>query len=547
VGPVRVAKAIAEALAELGVSHAFGLVGSGNFEVTAALVERGARFVGARHEGGAIVMADAFARLTGAVGVCSVHQGPGLTNTVTGLAEAAKSRTPLLVLAADVPAAASRSNFRVDQRGLAESVDAGHDRLGSPDTAVADAVRAWDRARVERRPIVLSMPIDVQAAAAPEWELRSTVRPAPVVAPPAHGVRRAAGALAGARRPLLIGGRGAMLAAAREPIEALADATGALLATSAVANGLFAGSPWSLGISGGFATPLAIELIRQADVVVSFGATLNMWTTRHGRLVSPAATVVQVDVDADAIGSHHRADVALVGDAAETARALLAALPAGARDGWRTRELRAEIASRRWRDEPYEDAGGSGHIDPRTLAMALDDLLPEHRLIATDSGHFMGWLPMYCRVPAERGFVFTQAFQSIGLGLATAIGAAVACPDRLTVAALGDGGALMALPELETAVRLDLPLLVVVFNDAAYGAEVHHFGPDGFPVDLVRFPDTDFAAIAHAAGARAATVRATGDLAEVERWLAAPAGPFVVDAKIVPTVVAEWLSEAFGH
>jgi thiamine pyrophosphate-dependent acetolactate synthase large subunit-like protein len=115
------------------------------------------------------------------------------------------------------------------------------------------------------------------------------------------------------------------------------------------------------------------------------------------------------------------------------------------------------------------------------------------------------------------------------------------------VAALGDGGALMGLPELETAVRLGLPLLVVVFNDAAYGAEVHHFAPDGFPVDLVRFPDTDFAAIARATGARAATVRAPEDLAAVGGWLAAPAGPFVVDAKIVPTVVAEWLSEAFGH
>jgi thiamine pyrophosphate-dependent acetolactate synthase large subunit-like protein len=272
-----------------------------------------------------------------------------------------------------------------------------------------------------------------------------------------------------------------------------------------------------------------------------------MWTTRHGRLLSPSARVAQVDVEADAIGAHHRVDVGLVGDAAEAARAVVDALGGRSRSRWRTPELQAEIARRRWRDEPYEDASDGSRLDPRTLARALDDALPDERLIAVDSGHFMGWLPMYCRVPDERGFVMTQAFQAVGLGLATAIGAAFARPDRLTVAALGDGGALMALQELETAARLALPMLVVVFNDAAYGAEVHHFGPDGLPVDLVRFPDTDFAALARAAGAAGATVRRVEDLGVVERWLAGRTGPLVLDVKVVPSVVADWLAEAFGH
>ena len=91
----------------------------------------------------------------------------------------------------------------------------------------------------------------------------------------------------------------------------------------------------------------------------------------------------------------------------------------------------------------------------------------------------MGYPSMFLDVPDEHGFCFTQAFQSVGLGLATAIGAALARPDRLPVAALGDGGALMGASELETVVRLGLPMVVVVYDDAAYGAEVHHFGPDG--------------------------------------------------------------------
>jgi thiamine pyrophosphate-dependent acetolactate synthase large subunit-like protein len=165
--------------------------------------------------------------------------------------------------------------------------------------------------------------------------------------------------------------------------------------------------------------------------------------------------------------------------------------------------------------------------------------------VAIDSGHFMGWPAMYLDVPDPQSFVFTQAFQSIGLGLAGAVGAALARPDRLTVAAVGDGGALMAAGELETIGRLALPLLVVVYNDAAYGAEVHHFGPQGEPLDSVTFPDTDFAALGRAVGAGGVTVRRVEDLAAVERWVADRTGPLVVDAKVQPTVVAEWLKEAF--
>jgi thiamine pyrophosphate-dependent acetolactate synthase large subunit-like protein len=157
---------------------------------------------------------------------------------------------------------------------------------------------------------------------------------------------------------------------------------------------------------------------------------------------------------------------------------------------------------------------------------------------------------MYLAVPDERGFVFPNAFQSVGLGLGAAIGAAIARPDRLCVAALGDGGTMMALAELETAVRLGLSMAIVIYDDAAYGAEVHHFGPLGHAVDLTQFADADFAAIGRAVGAEAITVRATGDLAPLADWVArrtagATAGPIVIDAKVEPNVIAAWLEEAF--
>jgi thiamine pyrophosphate-dependent acetolactate synthase large subunit-like protein len=562
---MNVAEAVGEALARLGAGTVFGVVGSGNFHVTNAMIANGARFVAARHEGGAATMADAYARVSGGLGVLTVHQGPGLTNAVTGIAEAAKSRTPLLVVAGEVAAAAVRSNFRIDQAAIAAAVGAVPERVHSPQTALDDVARACRTAVAERRTVLLGLPLDVQGAALPDEAERRSAAPRrgrseipPLPVPPAAAVARLADALQAARRPVFVAGRGARLAGAREPLAELAARCGALPATSAVARGLFAGEPFALDVSGGFATPAAADLIRRADLVVGWGCSLNMWTTRHGALVGPDAKVVQVDVDARALGAHRPVDLGLIGDAAETARAVLAELAdRGHRaTGYRTPEVAERLAREgRWQDVPYEehpaakDDPGGPRVDPRTLTIALDAMLPRERTVAVDSGNFMGYPAMFLDVPDGDGLVFTQAFQSVGLGLATAIGAAVARPDRLTVAALGDGGALMAAPELETAVRLGLGLLVVVYDDEAYGAEVHHFGPGGHPLDTVTFPPADLAAVGRGFGCAAATVRRTGDLAAVADWLAGPRNrPMVVDAKVTKGRPAWWLEEAFrGH
>ena len=538
------AEVVGRTLAALGVRDAFGVLGSGNFIATQALHAAGAAFHHARHEGGAICMADGYARVSGRVGVCSVHQGPGFTNAMTGLTEAAKSRTPLLLLAGEAPAAALRSNFRLDQAALATTVGAAAERVHSGASAADDVARALRRAQVERRPVLLSMPLDVQAQPAPAVVPCARARAAPRPPPSPAAVAEVAELIAAGRRPVIIAGRGAVLSGAREALEALGDAIGAVLATSAMGHGLFAGSPWAVGISGGFASPVAARLIAASDLVLAFGASLTRWTTRDGALIDPGAKVVQVDLDPEALGAHRPVDVAVVGDAAATARALLDAGVQGT--GVRDDALAAEIAAGSWRDDAVRGRrrgrphGPADALDRPRRAAAADE-----RTVAVDSGHFMGFPPMYLRVPDPAGFVFTQAFQSIGLGLASGMGAAIARPDRLTVACLGDGGALMALPELETLARLRLPMLVVIYNDAAYGAEVHHFRPQGHPVELVQFPDTDFAALAEAAGARGLTVRGEEDLAAIEPWLAERDGPLVVDAKITPDFCAEWLEEAF--
>ena len=544
-----VADWIGAALArDAGVRTVFGVVGSGNFHVTNALTAHGARFVPARHEGGAAVMADAYARVSGELGVLTVHQGPGLTNALTGLTEAAKSRTPLLVLAAE--ATQPTSNFYIDQASLAASVGVLPDRVTAASTVVNDLRRAYRTALIERRTVLLSLPLDVQAQPHPDVPMPA-VQVWPRLSPAPDTVTQVADALARASRPVFLAGRGARNA--RQELRQLSERVGALLATSAVSRGLFNGDPFNLDVSGGFATPAAADLIAGADLVIAWGCALSMWTTRHGALIGDDAVVIQVDANPGALGVHHRVDLGIPSDTATAARALIAELgQRGQRgQGYRTPAVAKRLAAEgRWRDVPFEPEAEAGRIDPRTLTIALDDLLPAARTVVTDSGNFMGYPAMFLGVPDEHGFVFTQAFQSVGLGLATALGAAVARPDRLTVAALGDGGALMAASELETAVRLGLnDLLIVVYDDEAYGAEVHHFGPHGDSLANVRFPPADLAAIARGHGYAAATVTRQEDLTAVRSWLDGDRGrPMLIDAKVTQGKPSWWLEEAFrGH
>jgi thiamine pyrophosphate-dependent acetolactate synthase large subunit-like protein len=533
---------------DAGVSTVFGVVGSGNFHLTNALTRHGARFIAARHEGGAAVMADAYARVSGQVGVLSVHQGPGLTNALTGLTEAAKSRTPLLVLAAEVTEPSS--NFHIDQAALGAAIGMIPDRVTAASTVRNDLRRAYRTALIERRAVLLCLPLDVQAQTLADVPM-PPVRVWPRLWPAPEMIDGLADALARAERPVFIAGRGAR--SARQELTDLSERAGALLATSAVSRGLFNGDPFNLDVSGGFATPVAAELIAGADLVIAWGCALSPWTTRRGDLIGRDATVIQVDANPAALGAVHRVDLGIPSDVSTAARAVSAELARrGQRaQGYRTPEVAKRLAAEgRWRDVPFTPEREEGRIDPRTLTIALDGLLPAERTVATDSGNFMGYPAMFLAIPDEHGLVFTQAFQSIGLGLATALGAAIARPERLTIAALGDGGALMGSSELETAVRLGISnLVVVVYDDEAYGAEVHHFGPHGHPLANVVFPPTDIAAIARGYGFAAATVRAAEDLGAVSSWLAGPRDrPLLIDAKVTKGSPSWWLEEAFrGH
>jgi thiamine pyrophosphate-dependent acetolactate synthase large subunit-like protein len=550
-GNPTVASVIAGDLAAYGARRCFGLLGTANFKVSHALVENGVELISARHECNAASMADAYAKASGELTLVSVHSGPGLTNALTGIAEAAKSRTPLVVLAGDVPTGAVKNNFYIEQGEMVRAVGAVSERLHTPGSAREDALRAVTRALRDRQTVVLSMPLDVQ-----NTRLASNLPPPEL--PPAPGrlhpdpqaVERLAEALAAAKRPLILGGRGAVISDAEPVLIALADAVGGLLATSVCGHGLFSGNPWSVGISGGFSSPIADELIAESDFIVAFGASLTQWTTKKGKLIAPGAVVAQVDIDVPKLGYQMPVQIAVHGDARATAEAVLAELGrhsmAKAKRGRRSNAIRERIRSGDNHHFPHPDESTGQFIDPRTLSKAVDAILPADRVVASDSGHFCGWVPRYLRVPNARASCLSHSFQSVGLGLPSTIGLAIANPGKLAVLGTGDGGFLMSMADMETAVRLGLRMCILVYNDSSYAAEVHYFGRQGFSTDIVRFPDSDFASIARGYGARGTTVHTVADLEPVKAWVAEGApGVFVIDGKINPNLEADWHAEHF--
>lgn len=548
------ADAVARRLAADGVRQAFGVVGGGNILAVAGLTARGVRYVAARHEAGAMTMADTYHRTTGDVAVCTTSHGAGLTNTATGLGEAVRHGSGVLLLCGDGPLAGNR-RCDLDQAAFAASLGAEAVRVTSPATADAAVAAALGLARERSRPVVLCLPADLLAAEVPEPpDVRGAVlvAPAPRVPPPPDetALEEVLDLVAAARRPLVLAGLGAWRAGAGKELLDLAERLGALLATTVMANGLFAGSPWSLAICGGFASPTAARLIGEADLVLAFGAGLDPFTVHGGRLLAPDAPVVRVDLVPRAPA--RTIDVELEADAGAAATALLdgadeRGLPVS---GWRA--AAADRLTRvGWAAHPFTDASTADRIDPRTLTAALSGLLPAERTLVLDGGHFVAWPSMYLSVPDPAAMVFTgAAFQAIGQGFAGAVGAAVGRADRLTVAALGDGGALMGISELEPLVACGTPVLVVVYDDAAYGFEMHMYGPRGADPRTASSPaDTDFAGVARALGAEAATVRRTADLDVVRSWTArGRPRALVLDCKVVPDVVAPYLAELVaGH
>ena len=544
----RVFEILAEDIRDLGTEVVFGLMSDDTADFAVTIDAVGIPFVGARHENTAIAMAEGYAAATGGLGIVVVGRGPATANGLHAAVYASRTGSRVLIIYGEAPVPGGQPNgigpdykaFNaigvINAAGLKSFVANSADGARQ---ALTDAVAAACKGTA----VTLHLPTNVQLAEiSVDGPAPSLPEPAAPVPARPQAIESALALLRQAERPLIIAGHGAHLAGAGAALQELAEQSGALLATTARAKDLFAGHPAHLGIIGSFSTSIARRHIDTADCVIAFGAGLNFFTMSFGTAI-PEVPLIQVDAVRAAIGQWTTADLAVVGDARLVAEQLLAGLgevEAGAKP-FQAEEVRQSLAQFS-RAEDFETANTARTVDPRVLAMELDRLLPEQRNMVYDAGNFLGVLP-YFATPGPAHFKMSNNFASIGLGFGAALGYARARPDETTVLVIGDGGFTMTLGELETVVREDLPLVILLMNDCAYGAELHFLRMRQLPVAKSLFPDVDYAPVAENFGYRAATVRSLDDLADLAPMLREPDGPILLDCKINADVAAPFMAE----
>lgn len=530
-------QALGRALRDIGADVVFGVLGDANlFAIDAYQRDHGGRYVSFAHEGSTVLAAGGYTTTSGRLGIATVTHGPALTNTVTALVDATRSRTPLLLLAGDTDPADQENLQNIDQHAVVLPTGAGWEQARSPQTVAQDVERAARRAVSERRPVVLNVPASFQWAEVADHD---RARPVlldehPAATPAEAALDEALGILASARRPVVVGGRGA--AGARAELEELAAVLGAPVATTLRGKGLFSGHPHDLGIFGTLSHDVTLDTIGRADCVVAFGAALTPWTTDKGSLLE-GRRVVHVDLDPASLAVRPGTDAAVLGDAGATARAMTEALrsagvePTGFASAALESALKDRVATRR-------HAPPAEGIDLELALRTIDDELPEDRTLVIDDGRFIITSFRELSATDPRSYVHTCSFASIGLAVASAVGAQIGAPHRPALVVCGDGGFMSAgLNELSAAVRHGADLVVVVVNDRAYGAEHMQFRARDMDPTISTFDWPDLAPVATALGAIGVQVDDHAGLDAALETVARRDRPVLIDLRVDPDAV----------
>ncbi len=551
---VPVYEALARDIKALGIDSVFGLMSDDTAMFVSTLDAVGVRFYGARHENNACSMAEGYAAASGKLAIAILGRGPATANALHGAVYAQRTGSRVLLIfgegsvATPAPNGLGPETKSLNAIGVLQA--AGIKTFVAGNTSGARQMLADAIAATHQGAVALLLPMNVQFGQT-VYDSTTLTPPAAVATRPTPprpaAIRTAAELLSNARKPLIVAGLGAHRAGAREAMMALADRIGAGLVTTLKAKDMFRGHPFNGGVVGSFSHAGGRRMIEQADCVIVFGAGLNMRTTSYGLSLPADVPLIQVDAQRSNIGRWYHADVAVVGDARVVAEQLCGAVPE--RDEADKPLHGADM--RKWLAEfdiasEFEPANTPRTMDPRSLAMELDRLLPANRNVVYDSGNFLQIVP-YVSTLGPDYIKNASDFSSIGMGFGTAMGYACGAPDRPTVLILGDGSFLMTMGELETVAREDIPLIMVVMNDCAYGAELHYLKMRNMPVGKSMFLDIDFAPVAEAFGFQIATVRTLDELRALAPMLANPQGPIFLDCKINASVPAPFILEGIEY
>ncbi|MGC0367554.1 acetolactate synthase-1/2/3 large subunit [Rhodococcus sp. 27YEA15] len=539
---MQVNQAIAAALIGGGVDTMFGLIGDSNLFMVNEFVEtHGGRYVSAVHEASSVMMAHGYASRSGRVGVATVTQGPGLTNTATALVETVRASTPLVMLIGDTAPSNLRNLQSLAQEPFVRATGAEYLLVESPETAAETVCRALRIAAGQSRPVVVNCPTEYMWVEVAEPALDPSEEFIEAASAVQHELDEAeldtaVGLIASATRPLVVVGRGVVDSNAGKTIKDFSERLGAPLLTTLRARNLYGAGDGSLGVFGTLSSEKGAQAIVESDCVVVFGASLNTWTTAHNTLLT-GKPVVHVDVQRATLGRFTAVTAPVCGDAATVAEAITTWLDEGEIE---PATFRARVAS----DLVAHDLEAAPvSRDRLSFAGVLTDLMAavdEQRTVVFDGGRFLGEAFAHVHAPGVARQVLSTSFGAIGMGMGAAIGAAVAASGEPTVLVTGDGGFMMnGLAELQSAVRQQIPLTVLVCNDGSYGAEYDQYVAKGVRPDLSLFEWPSFADVATALGAAGVTVGRLEDVSAAVEAIRTHDKCLVIDIQVGPDQVVE--------
>ncbi|MDA8050234.1 MAG: sulfoacetaldehyde acetyltransferase [Rhodospirillales bacterium] len=524
-------EAFVETLRVQGVRNIFGIVGSAYMDALDLFPAAGIRFIPTVHEQGATHMADGYARVSGHHGVCIGQNGPGITNFVTAIAAAYWAHSPVVAITPESGSATmGLGGFQeTEQLSIFAKITKFQGHVNNPRRIAEITARCFDRALLELGPAQLNIPRDYFYAV-DDYEIPEPIR-IERGAGSRQAVTSAAALLADATFPVIVAGGGVIVSGAGEACTSLAELLGAPVVTSYLHNDSFpANHPLWAGPLGYQGSKAAMKLIARADVVLALGTRLGPFGTlpQHGIDYWPrTAKIIQVDADPKVLGLVKKMSVGISGDAGEVTDAILTALANRPLRGTASREQRLETIRAektawegeldRWTQETDDfsrEVGADGsRMHPRQMLRALERAMPKDAMVSTDIGNICSVANSYLRFEQPRSMLAAMSFGNCGYAFPVAIGAKAAAPERPALAYVGDGAFTMSFGEILTAVRENLPVTAVVFNNGQWGAEKKN------QVDFYarRFVGTNlknpsFAGIARAMGAEGHVIDKVSDV-----------------------------------
>ncbi|MBN9671702.1 sulfoacetaldehyde acetyltransferase [Roseibium aggregatum] len=532
-------EAFVKTLQRHGIEHAFGIIGSAFMPISDLFPKAGITFWDCAHEGSGGMMADGYTRATGKMSMMIAQNGPGITNFVTAVKTAYWNHTPLLLV---TPQAANKTmgqgGFQeVEQMALFRDMVAYQEEVRDPSRVAEVLTRVISKAKQASAPAQINMPRDY-------WtQVVDIAIPDPILFERSSGgetsVTEAARLLSEATNPVILNGAGVVLAeggiaASME----LAERLDAPVCVGYQHNDAFPGShPLFAGPLGYNGSKAAMELIKEADVVLALGTRLNPFSTLpgYGMEYWPTnAKIIQVDINPDRIGLTKKISVGVVGDAARVAKGILTQLSGSAGNAGRdARKARIAETKSRWAqqltsmDHEQDDPGTTWNeraradkpewMSPRMAWRAIQAALPKEAIISSDIGNNCAIGNAYPSFDAGRKYLAPGLFGPCGYGLPAVIGAKIGCPDVPVVGFSGDGAFGIAVTELTAIGREEWPAITqVVFRNYQWGAEKRNstlWYDDNF-VGTELDEQVSYAAIANACGLKGVVARTMDELTE---------------------------------